>query len=162
MPSFRYSVAMREFLATLLLLAGSVAASPAVAQDGATEGSQTPPVIVDCAPGPYIIFFAPTRIEISPAAAAILDNAIVNFRDCWKVPLVVAGHTDRSGPNGYNLALSRRRAVVVAHYLAARGIAAEAIRILARGEGELLVRTRDGVPEAQNRRVEISPDPDRN
>jgi OmpA-OmpF porin, OOP family len=69
--------------------------------------------------------------------------------------LVVIGHTDTVGSAAFNDTLSRQRAEVVRSALVARGIAADRIVVVGRGERELVVITADNVAEPRNRRVEI-------
>jgi outer membrane protein OmpA-like peptidoglycan-associated protein len=141
---------MRRFQLALLLLACGAGASQAQAQ--AARGP------VDCFFGPFIIFFARGKAEIVPDARAILDNAVDTFRGCGGLRhIIVDGHADRSGSAAHNVAVSRRRAAVAAAYLVRHGIPPGAITIRALGESRPLVKTVDGVAEAQNRRVEISP-----
>lgn len=65
------------------------------------------------------------------------------------------GHADRSGPDRYNMDLSRRRAETVKAELNRLGVPVEQIVILHKGEGQPLAVTADGVRELRNRRVEI-------
>jgi len=65
------------------------------------------------------------------------------------------GHTDTAGPANYNMALSLRRANTVKDALVREGVPATAITVVGKGETALLVQTKDGVREPQNRRVEI-------
>jgi OmpA-OmpF porin, OOP family len=65
------------------------------------------------------------------------------------------GHTDTSGPEAYNIALSLRCANAVRNALVREGVPAAAITVIGCGEQGLLVPTADGVGEPQNRRVEI-------
>jgi outer membrane protein OmpA-like peptidoglycan-associated protein len=67
----------------------------------------------------------------------------------------VIGHTDRSGDEEFNMALSRRRAESVREVLVAAGYAPTAIRMAFHGEGNPLVQTADNVYEPLNRRVEV-------
>ena len=69
--------------------------------------------------------------------------------------ITATGHTDTSGPEAYNMALSLRRANTVKDALVREGVPATAIAVIGRGEQGLLVQTADGVREPQNRRVEI-------
>jgi outer membrane protein OmpA-like peptidoglycan-associated protein len=69
--------------------------------------------------------------------------------------ITVIGHTDTSGPERYNMALSLRRANAVKDQLVRDGVPATAITVIGKGKSEPLVRTGDGVREPQNRRVEI-------
>lgn len=67
----------------------------------------------------------------------------------------VVGHADRSGPEPYNLDLSRRRAENVAKRLIRGGVSAIAVVIEAYGETKPAVATEDGIREPANRRAEI-------
>jgi OOP family OmpA-OmpF porin len=115
-------------------------------------GQTCPPTIV----GPFIVFFDWDRADITPQAAAILDNAASQYQQTGNAQVVLAGHADRSGSDQYNVGLSQRRADNVRQYLAGRGISDGAMRTEAFGESRPLVETADGVREPQNRRVEIS------
>lgn len=63
------------------------------------------------------------------------------------------GHADRSGPDAYNMTLSRNRAAAVAGALSARNITD--VSISAAGETRPAVPTADNVREPLNRRVEV-------
>ena len=67
----------------------------------------------------------------------------------------VYGHTDSTGSDHYNQALSQRRAQTVADYLAMRGVSGSRVR--SQGYGETMpVATNDtDARRALNRRVEI-------
>jgi opacity protein-like surface antigen len=124
-----------------------------------------PPVPVPVPPpppqpiGPFIVFFDWDRADITPQAAAILDNAAQAYAAGGQSRVVLAGHADRSGSASYNVGLSQRRADAVRAYLAGRGVPEGAISSEAFGESRPLVETADGVREPQNRRVEIQMGP---
>jgi outer membrane protein OmpA-like peptidoglycan-associated protein len=92
---------------------------------------------------------------LTAASHAVLDEVADSLRANADVNVEIAGHTDATGEDAYNLGLSRRRAEAVRAYLVRRGVAAE--RLAARGYGETQPvadnDTRDG--RAQNRRVEL-------
>jgi outer membrane protein OmpA-like peptidoglycan-associated protein/opacity protein-like surface antigen len=115
-----------------------------------------PPPEAVCNKGPYIVFFDWDRADITPEAATILDSAITAYGSCDRVPIMLAGYTDRSGSTKYNLGLSQRRNVSVRGYLTARGVPDGVIASQAFGESNPRVPTADGVRELQNRRVEIT------
>jgi outer membrane protein OmpA-like peptidoglycan-associated protein/opacity protein-like surface antigen len=106
--------------------------------------------------GPFIVFFDWDKDEITPAAAAILDNAAAAYQQTGSASVTLAGHADRSGSDAYNVGLSQRRANNVRAYLAGRGVPDGSITTEAFGESRPLVDTADGVREPQNRRVEIT------
>ncbi len=109
-----------------------------------------------CNKGPYIVFFDWDKSNITPEAATILDSAITAYGNCRNVPIMLAGHADRSGSAKYNVGLSARRNDSVQAYLTGHGVPASAITSQAFGESMPRVPTADGVRELQNRRVEIT------
>jgi outer membrane protein OmpA-like peptidoglycan-associated protein len=114
------------------------------------------PEVLQCTPGPYIVFFDWDKSDITPEAASILDSAVQAYGNCGTVPIMLAGYADRSGSATYNVGLSARRNASVRGYLTSRGIADGAITSQAFGETNPRVPTADGVRELQNRRVEIT------
>ena len=70
--------------------------------------------------------------------------------------LVIYGNADRSGPDAYNLELSRRRAEEVVAELERLGLGRERMQVIALGERYPLVPTDDGVREPNNRAVYFS------
>jgi OmpA-OmpF porin, OOP family len=113
------------------------------------------PEVVQCTPGPYIVFFDWDKSDITAEAASILDNAISNYQNCGNAQVMLAGHADRSGSASYNVGLSQRRADAVKAYMTGRGIPSGVISTQAFGESQPRVATADGVRELQNRRVEV-------
>ncbi len=109
-----------------------------------------------CHKGPYIVFFDWDKSRITEEAATTLDAVIRAYPACAPATIVMTGHADRSGSDGYNIALSERRNAAIARYLAERGLKAAPIRTEANGERVPRVPTPDGVREFQNRRVEIT------
>ncbi|MEA3051975.1 MAG: OmpA-OmpF porin, family [Sphingomonadales bacterium] len=109
-----------------------------------------------CVAGPFMVFFDWDKDDITPQAAAILDNAASAYQTCGQAQVMIAGHADRSGSDQYNVGLSQRRAANVRSYLAGHGIPDGVMTTEAFGESRPLVETADGVREPQNRRVEIS------
>ena len=114
------------------------------------------PEVVQCTPGPYIVFFDWDKSDITPEASSILDNAISNYQNCGNAQVMLAGHADKSGSASYNVGLSQRRADSVKAYLTSRGIPGGVIGTEAFGESRPRVDTADGVRELQNRRVEVT------
>ncbi|MDF3072618.1 MAG: ompA, partial [Alphaproteobacteria bacterium] len=103
----------------------------------------------------YIVFFDFDRSNITADAQRVIDEAASAAKAGNSARVQLTGHTDRSGSEQYNMALSLRRGEAVKQALIARGIPANSIFIIGRGENQPLVPTADGVREPQNRRVEI-------
>lgn len=69
--------------------------------------------------------------------------------------VLLAGHTDNQGKQGYNMVLSRKRAEKVKKYLIDAGIQSARIKLRAYGEGRPVASNSNPVGRAKNRRVLI-------
>jgi outer membrane protein OmpA-like peptidoglycan-associated protein len=114
-----------------------------------------PPPAAAVAPPSYMVFFDWDRANLSARALNPIKQAAAAFKSKGNARITATGHTDTSGPEAYNMALSLRRANAVKDALVREGVPATAITVIGRGEQGLLVQTGDGVREPQNRRVEI-------
>ena len=114
-----------------------------------------PPPPPAVAPPSFMVFFDWDRSNLSAQALATIKQAADAFRQKGNARITATGHTDTSGPEAYNMALSLRRANAVKDALVREGVPAQAITVIGMGEKGLLVPTADGVREPQNRRVEI-------
>ena len=103
----------------------------------------------------FMVFFDWDRSNLSAQALQTIKQAAQAFKSKGSARITATGHTDTSGPENYNMALSLRRANAVKDALVREGVPATAIAVVGRGEQGLLVPTPDGVREPQNRRVEI-------
>jgi len=103
----------------------------------------------------FIVFFDFDRSNITAPAQKIINDAIAAAKAGGSTRVTLTGHTDRSGSEQYNQALSVRRGEAVKAAMIRGGIPANAIVVIGRGESAPLVPTADGVREPQNRRVEI-------
>jgi OmpA-OmpF porin, OOP family len=112
-----------------------------------------PPPMV--APPSFMVFFDWDRSNLSAQALNTIKQAADAYKTKGSARITATGHTDTSGPEAYNMALSLRRANTVKDALVRDGVPATAITVIGRGEAGLLVKTADGVREPQNRRVEI-------
>lgn len=126
-----------------------------VAQPAPTPRPAPTPAPEPRGPEKFIVFFDWDNSSLTNTAQSIVNDAKAYAMREGAVRISATGHADRSGSNAYNLGLSERRAQAVKAELVRQGIAADEIAIMWKGEAENLVRTADGVREAQNRRVEI-------
>lgn len=92
---------------------------------------------------------------LKPQFRSTLDQIAQSLQTYPDSLIDVYGHTDSTGSDQYNQALSQRRAQTVADYLGMRGVSAARIR--SQGYGETMpVATNDtDTGRALNRRVEI-------
>ena len=121
----------------------------------APPAAPPPPAPQSAAPPSFMVFFDWDRSDLSEASLNVVRQAADAYKSKGSARIRATGHTDTSGPEAYNMALSLRRANAVKDALVREGVPAAAIMVVGRGEAGLLVQTADGVREPQNRRVEI-------
>lgn len=107
------------------------------------------------APLDYLVYFDFDEAELTDQGRLSVRLAAEDFNRGSGSLITVVGHTDRAGPEVYNVGLSERRARTVQQALIAQGVPAEAITVTWRGESQPAVATGDGVPNQENRRAEI-------
>jgi outer membrane protein OmpA-like peptidoglycan-associated protein/opacity protein-like surface antigen len=106
-------------------------------------------------PDQFVVFFGFNKSNISGEAMQVITDAATTAKEKGSASIIIIGHTDSSGSDAYNEALSLRRATAVKGALVSLGIAEDKISPTGKGETELLVKTGDGVKEPQNRRATI-------
>ena len=104
----------------------------------------------------YVVFFDFDSSELSNAAKQTLDEAAATALEMRPYKVLIRGHTDRAGPDAYNLELSETRALSVASYLIENGAGRFVIHAEGLGESEPIAKTSDNVRDGRNRRSEIS------
>ena len=104
--------------------------------------------------GAHLVFFPFDQADLTPVAMTVIDQVVKDLTLARSSSMVIAGHTDSSGSDSYNEALSKARAESVAAALVERGLDVGAdIRWF--GERQPRVSKPDGTREQENRRVEI-------
>ena len=92
----------------------------------------------------HMVYFAFNSSAMAPSS--IKKGAKATF---------VIGHTDASGSDSYNKALADKRANAVISALRKAGVKGS-ISMVAAGERDFAVKTKDGMKKGVNRRVEIA------
>jgi hypothetical protein len=108
------------------------------------------------APQSFMVFFDWDSAKLNTQASNVISQAATAYKSKGGARITATGHTDTSGSEQYNMALSLRRANAVKDALVKEGVPATAIAVVGRGEQGLLVQTGPNVREPQNRRVEIA------
>ncbi len=105
---------------------------------------------------PGNVTFAHDSSDLSPAFFDVLTSVSKVLDEFDQTVVEVAGHTDSTGTESYNQALSERRATSVATYLETHGVMEE--RVITVGMGELRPIADNGTDAGRqlNRRVEIT------
>jgi len=103
---------------------------------------------------PSSITFATDSSNIQTAFQPTLNNVASVLTQYPNTMVEITGHTDNTGSDAHNFALSERRAEAVSSYLTSRGVSQ---RIITTGKGETTPIASNNTAEgrAQNRRVEV-------
>lgn len=100
------------------------------------------------------IRFEEASAAIDSASDSLIDEVAAALHPCLGSVIAITGHTDNSGKNPSNIALSRERAEAVRRALIQRGIPAQGLRASGVGSSSP-VKGLDGADPA-NRRIEFS------
>lgn len=91
--------------------------------------------------------------------AAARDNLASLAASLDKYPetdIMIVGHTDSVGTDGYNMSLSERRSAAAVNYLVSKGVERARLRSAGRGETEPVAANATAEGRQQNRRVEVA------
>jgi OOP family OmpA-OmpF porin len=100
-------------------------------------------------------FFDFDKAVLKPAGKAKLDELVAKTKDISLEVVIAVGHTDATGPDGYNQKLSVRRAEAVKAYLVSKGIEKNRVYTEGKGEAQPVADNKTKEGRAKNRRVEI-------
>lgn len=132
------------------------AAMDAIETQAKTPAAAAPAAQAASADWRYSLFFDFNDARLGADAAKTAAAIAKEVRLAGYPKIRVAGYTDLSGSDSYNVKLSQRRAEAVKRALVAAGVPADRILVEALGKTSPHVATADGVREPQNRRVEVT------
>jgi len=101
------------------------------------------------------IRFDSGRATIDPDSAGLLDRLIETALRCPSANIEIAGHTDADGEDGFNQALSEKRAQAVADFLVKAGLPAERFTAMGYGSTQPVASNDTDEGKAQNRRIDF-------
>jgi len=105
---------------------------------------------------PSNVTFATNSSDLRPEFFGVLDSVNLVLTQYDKTVIEVAGHTDSTGTEQYNQALSERRAGTVATYLVNRGVLEMRVITIGVGETRPVADNSTESGRAMNRRVELT------
>jgi outer membrane protein OmpA-like peptidoglycan-associated protein len=105
---------------------------------------------------PSNITFALNSADLNAQFFNALDGVSMVLKEYDKTVIEVAGHTDSSGSDQYNQALSERRAQAVAGYLSSHGVKTQRLMTIGAGEGHPVASNDTEQGRSANRRVELT------
>jgi len=105
---------------------------------------------------PGNVTFATDSSDLSPAFFDVLNSVAKVMNEFNQTVVEVAGHTDSTGSEQYNQALSERRANSVATYLRSQGVMSQRLITVGMGELRPIADNSTAGGRQANRRVEIT------
>ena len=101
------------------------------------------------------VFFDFDKATLKSESFPELDRIVSLMKEKSSMQIEIAGHTDATGPEQYNLGLSERRAKSVMNYLLGKNIEKERITVLFFGEKKPVESNETIDGRRKNRRVEF-------
>lgn len=101
------------------------------------------------------IFFDFDKAEIRDEHKAFLDRLIKVVKGHSDLRILVTGHTDNYGSNGYNDDLSKRRAESIVNYFVNKGLSADRLKFDFKGETAPVASNETAEGRQRNRRVDF-------
>jgi outer membrane protein OmpA-like peptidoglycan-associated protein len=108
---------------------------------------------------PGNITFKTDSADLNASFYNVLNSVSLVLKEYDKTILEVAGHTDNTGSDQYNQALSERRAQSVAQYLESHGVNSQRVMTVGAGETRPIASNDTAEGRQANRRVELSLEP---
>jgi outer membrane protein OmpA-like peptidoglycan-associated protein len=105
---------------------------------------------------PGHVTFSVNRTDLNPQFFEVLNSVALVLKEYEKTAIEIAGHTDSSGSDIYNLRLSERRADSVAAYLAGQEIPRLRMQTIGFGEARPVASNQSQDGKQLNRRVELT------
>lgn len=105
---------------------------------------------------PGNITFATNSADLNAGFFEVLNSVALVVNEFNQTIIEVAGHTDSTGSDAYNQALSERRAAAVGSYLRTRSVLADRIIEIGMGESRPVATNETDAGRQTNRRVELT------
>lgn len=102
------------------------------------------------------VYFDTNKYTINNASSATLDKLVKIFQEYPDTNILVEGHTDSTGPDDFNMKLSKQRAQSVTDYLSNKGISSGRFTTNWYGPNQPKYDNTTTEGRAKNRRVELA------
>jgi OmpA-OmpF porin, OOP family len=110
---------------------------PAPAPLAAAAPTPAPqPIVIEKITLSTDVLFGFNKAELTPAGQQKLDDLAKSAQGANVERVVLTGHADRIGSEGYNQELSEQRAQAVADYLKSKGVDSSRLQVAGKGESE--------------------------
>ncbi len=101
------------------------------------------------------VVFEVNKWDIRTAAYPLLDSVVKMLKENPEMKIEIQGHTDSTGPESYNQALSEKRANAIKTYLVEKGIDPGRLETKGYGESDPIASNKTAQGRQKNRRVQF-------
>lgn len=102
------------------------------------------------------VTFASSKADLAPASKEILNKLVTVLKEYPETNVLVAGHTDSTGSEAFNMTLSEKRAKAVTSYFISNGLSASRFTTKWYGESQPAYDNSTAEGRSKNRRVNIA------
>jgi OOP family OmpA-OmpF porin len=113
------------------------------------------PADLGCGAVIHAIRFGYDSAELTAESDPVLDSLAHGLQGAGDIRVAIEGHTSSEGDAAYNQSLSERRAAAVVAALKQRGLTAQRLSAVGRGEVQPIASNDDEAGRSLNRRVEV-------
>jgi outer membrane protein OmpA-like peptidoglycan-associated protein len=99
--------------------------------------------------------FAASSATLDPPSEVVLNSVAETIKQVPTAQVQIVGYTDSDGSTESNLTLSQERADAVKSYLVGRGVPADSLTTLGKGEADPIAPNDTPENKAKNRRIEL-------
>lgn len=129
---------------------------PVVVPDPIVTPEPTPEVLFETRTYDSTISDYPVNMSDLPASQKLILNDLASkLKSNDRLSLVLSGHADKTGAEGYNISLSRKRAANIKAYLISQGVSANRVKIEYYGSSKPVASNDTIEGRMKNRRVDI-------
>jgi outer membrane protein OmpA-like peptidoglycan-associated protein len=101
------------------------------------------------------LFFDFDKAVLRPESFPELNRIVTLMEERLTLEIEIAGHTDATGPDAYNMGLSQRRATAVVQYLSGKDVPKARMKVVYFGETQPVESNDTPEGRKRNRRVEF-------
>jgi outer membrane protein OmpA-like peptidoglycan-associated protein len=102
------------------------------------------------------VLFAPNSDVLNEQARSNLTTLAQSLQKYPNTNVLIVGHTDSTGSESHDMALSQRRAMATERYLTSQGVSRSRMRAEGRGASEPVAPNDTEADRQRNRRVEVA------
>lgn len=106
-------------------------------------------------PVSFLLYFTSGTSDLTEESVKIIPAVVESVKKREPSEVSIIGHSDTMGAADFNIRLSLERANSIKDMLIEKGVNISKLEVRSHGENDPVIKTKDGVSEPKNRRVEV-------